>query len=61
VLKKLTSVTLLAAMVIVLWATSAFANNSPNLDVETDTANIPSGALAKKEVKPNEQLKNNMV
>lgn len=60
-LNKLTSVTLVAALVIVLCGTSAFANNSSNPDVRTDTANVPSGALAKKEVKPNEQLKNNMV
>jgi len=61
VLNKLTSVTLVAALVIVLCGTSAFANNSSNPDVKTDTANVPSGAPAKKEVKPNEQLKNNML
>ncbi len=60
-LNKLTSVTLVAALVIVLCGTSAFANSSSNPDAKTDTANVPSGALAKKEVKPNEQLKNNML
>ena len=60
-LNKLTSVTLVAALVFVLCGTSALANNSSNPDVETNTANVSSGALAKKEVEPNDQLKNNMV
>lgn len=60
-LNKLTSVTLVAALVIVLCGTSAFANNSSNPDAKTDTVNVPSGAPAKKEVKPNEHLKNNML
>ncbi len=60
-LNKLTSVTLVAALVIVLCGTSALANSSSNPDAKTDTANVPSGAPAKKEVKPNEQLKNNML
>lgn len=59
-LNKLTSVTLVAALVIVLCGTAAFANNSSNPDAKTDTANVPSGAPAK-EIKPNEQLKNNML
>jgi hypothetical protein len=61
VLNKFTSVTLVAALIIVLCGTSAFANNSSNPDVKTDTANVPTGAPAKKEVKPSEQLKNNML
>jgi hypothetical protein len=60
-LNKLTSVTLVAALVIVLCGASAFANDSSNPDAKTETANVPSGALEKKEVKPNEQLKNNML
>jgi Flp pilus assembly protein TadB len=61
VLNKLTSVTLVAALIIVLCGTSTFANNSSNRDVRTDTPNVSSEATAKKEVKPNEQLKNNML
>jgi hypothetical protein len=61
VLKKLTSLTLAAALVGVLCSTSAFANNSSDLDVRTDTAAVPSGASAKKDVKPNQQLKNDML
>lgn len=60
-LNKLTAVTHVAALVIVLCGTSAFANNTSNPDAKTDAANVPSGAPAKKEVKPNEQLKNNML
>ena len=60
-LNRLTSVTLVAALIIVLCGTSAFANNSSNRNVRTDTANVPSGASAKKEVRPNEQLKSNML
>ena len=58
---KLTSVTLVAALVVVLSGTSAFANNSSNVDVRTHTASVPSGAPAKKEGMPNEQLKNNIL
>ena len=60
-LNKITSTTLVAALLVVLSGTSAFANNSSNPEVRTDTANVPSGAPAKKEVKPNEQLKNDML
>ena len=60
-LNKLTSITLVAALVIVLCGTSVFANNSSNSDAKTETANVPSGAPAKKDIKPNEQLKNNML
>ena len=56
-LNKLASVTLMSALVIVSCGTSAFANNSSNSDVKTDIANVLSGAPAKNEVKPNEQLK----
>lgn len=51
---KLTSVTLVAALIVVFCGTSAFANNSPDSDGRTATANVPS---TKNEVKPNEQLK----
>lgn len=60
-LNKLTSATLVAAMMLVLCGTSAFANNSSNDDVRTNTANVPSEAPVTKEVKPNEQLKNSIV
>jgi hypothetical protein len=60
-LKKLASVVIITAIVCTLGGTYAFANNSSNPDVKTDTANVPSGAPAKKDVKPNEQLKNNML
>lgn len=56
-LNRLTSVTLMAALVIVSCGTSAFANNSSNPNAKTDCANVLSGSPAKKEVKPNEQLK----
>lgn len=59
-LNKLTSVTLVAALIIVSCGTSAFAYNSSNRDVRTDTLNVPSEAPAKKEVK-HEQLKNDML
>jgi cell division protein FtsL len=61
VLNKLTSATLVAALLVVLCGTSAFANNSSNDDVRTNTTNIPSEAPVTKEVKPNEQLKNRIV
>ena len=60
-LNKFTSITLAASLLVVLCGTSAFANNSSRSDVKTDTADVPSGAPAKTEVKPNEQLKNNML
>lgn len=60
-LKKSSSLTLVAAMVLVLCGTSAFANNPSNPDEKTDTANIPSSVPVTKEVKPNEQLKNKML
>lgn len=56
---KLTSVTLMAALIIVFCGTSAFATNSSS-DGKTDAANVPAEAPAKKEVKPNEQLKNSI-
>jgi hypothetical protein len=61
VLNKLTSVTLVAVLVSVLCGTSAFASKSPDLDVRADLANGPAEAPAKKDVKPNEQLKNNLL
>lgn len=60
-LKKLASAVIMTALVCTLGGTSAFANNGSNPDVKTDIANVPSGAPAKKEVKPDEQLKNNML
>ena len=60
-LNKFTSITLVAALLVALCGTSVFANNSSGPDVKTDTANVPSGAPAKKEVKSNEQLKNDML
>lgn len=59
--KKLASVVIITAIVCTLGGTSAFANNTSNPDAKTDTANVPSEAPAKKEVKPNEQLKNNIL
>jgi hypothetical protein len=61
VLNKFTSVTLVAAMVVVLCGTSAFANNSSNHDEKTDTASVPASVPVTKEAKPSEQLKNNML
>jgi hypothetical protein len=60
-LKKLASAVIITALVSALGGTSAFANISSKPDVRTDTANVPSGVPAKKEVKPNQQLKNNML
>jgi hypothetical protein len=60
-LKKLTSLTLVAVLVSVLCGTSASANDSSNPDERTNPANGPSDAPAKKAVKPKEQLKNNML
>ncbi|CAN5785937.1 hypothetical protein BH18ACI4_BH18ACI4_15490 [soil metagenome] len=59
--KKLASVVLITAVVCTLGGTSAFANNPSNPDAKTDTANVPSEAATKKEVKRNEQLKNSML
>jgi hypothetical protein len=56
-LSKLTSVTLVAALLIVSCGTAAFASNSPNPDKRTDIASVPSDIPANKEIKPNEQLK----
>jgi hypothetical protein len=56
VLNKFTSVTLVAAMVVVLCGTSAFANNSSVADEKTDAGSVP----VTKVVKPNERLKNNI-
>jgi Flp pilus assembly protein TadB len=61
VLNKLTSLTLVVALIIVSCGTSAFANNSSNPDAETERANLPAGAPAKEDARPNEQLKNNML
>ena len=56
-LNKLTPATLVASLVIVLCGTSASANNISNRDERADTPSVSSGAPAKKEAKPNEQLK----
>jgi hypothetical protein len=60
-LKKLAAIVIIIAIVCTLGGTSAYANSSPNPDVETDSANPPSGTPAKKEENSNEQLKNNML
>lgn len=60
-LTKLTSLTLVAALVVVFCGTSAFAGTSSNSDGKTDTTNVLAEAPAKKEVKPNEQLKNSVL
>lgn len=60
-LTKLTSLTLVAAMIIVSCGTGAFASTSSNSDGKTDTTNVPAEAPAKKDVKPNEQLKNSVL
>ena len=58
-LKKLTSIILVTVLVSVLSGTSALANNLSNLDVRTNPA--PADTPAMKTVKPNEQLKDNML
>ena len=60
-LKKLASFTIITALVCTLGGTAAFANSTSSQDTKNDTANVPSEAPAKEEVKPNEQLKNNML
>ncbi len=60
-LNKFTSVALVGALVAALCGTSAFANNSSHPNEKTAPASVPAGAPTKKEVKPNEQLKNNML
>ncbi len=59
-LNKFASVLLITALICTLSGTSAFANNTSNPN-RTDTRIVPAGAPAKKEVKPNEQLKTNML
>lgn len=59
--KKLASVVIITALVCTLGGTAAFANNTSNTDAKPDTVNVPSEAPSKKEVKPNEQLKNAML
>jgi len=61
VLRKLTTVTLVAVLVSVLCGTSASANDLSNPDVRTNSANGPSDDPAKTEVKPNEQLRTNVL
>ena len=51
-LLKLASVVISTAIVCTLGGTYAFAGNSANPAAKTDTANVPSEAPAKKEVKP---------
>lgn len=60
-LNKFISITLGAALLVVLTGTSAFANDSINDDVRTKTANLHPEAPVTKEAKPNEQLKNSIV
>lgn len=60
-LKKLTSMMITFAIVCTLGGTAAFGNSLLNPDAKTGTSEVPAGAPAKKEVKPNEQLKNNML
>ena len=60
-LRKLTSLTLVALLFSVLCGTSVSANHLFNLEVRTDTARGPSKVPVKKDVKPNEQLKKNML
>ena len=59
--KKLASVMIITAIVCTLGGTSAFASNTSDPSVKNDPAIVPSEAPAKKEVKPNEQLKNKML
>ena len=59
--KKLASVVIVTAIVCTLGGTAAFGNSLLNPDAKTGTSEVPAGAPAKKEVKPNEQLKNNML
>ena len=58
--KHLTSATLVAALFLGLCGTSAFAKNSSNPDIRTESASVPSG-VPTKEGKPNEQLKTNVL
>lgn len=60
-LKKLVSVVIVTALVFTLGGTAAFANDTPDVNTKADPANVPSEAAAKKEAKPNERLKNNML
>lgn len=58
--KKFGSVVMIIALVCTLGGTAALASNPANPDEKTATANVPSGAPAKEEVRPNEQLKKNL-
>ena len=60
-LKKLASFTIITALVCTLGGIAAFANNTSSQDTKNDTAKVPSETPAKEEVKPNEQLKSNML
>lgn len=60
-LKKLTSITLVAVLFSLLSGTSALASKSSDLVVNADEANASSAAPAKQTEKPNEQLRNNML
>jgi hypothetical protein len=59
--KRLASIVIITAIIFTLGGTSAFGNSSLNPDAKTDTPEVPVTNSAKKEVKPNEQLKNNML
>jgi hypothetical protein len=59
-LKKLASVVIITALVFTLGGTAAFAYEPSNPDEPTDMATVPASP-AKEEVKPNEQLKTNML
>jgi hypothetical protein len=60
-LNKIASLVLVVAVVTALCGTSALASNTSNPDKKADTAIVLSDAPAKKEVRPNEQLKNSML
>jgi hypothetical protein len=57
--KKLASVVIITAIVCTLGGTSVFASSPFDPAAKSDSANVPSGAPAKKDA--NEQLKSNML
>jgi Na+/alanine symporter len=60
-LKKLASVVIVTVLVCSLGGASVFASNTANQDEKTAPANVPSEVPPKEEVKPNQQLKNNLL
>jgi hypothetical protein len=59
--KKLASISLIAAIACTIGGTSAFASNASDPAVKDDPASVPAESAEKKQAKPNEQLKTNML